>query len=269
MTKLVGVLNITPDSFSDGNRYNDIISALAHLKRLIYDGADIVDIGAESTRPRAVLITHQQEWKRLREILPKAVAYIKNYNKNTGNNIQISLDSRHYQTIREALKLGIDFINDVTGFEDTEMIELAVLSRCKIIVMHNLGVPADKNKIIPENLDVVKVIIDWMEQKLLSLIKAGIKKEQIIFDPGVGFGKNATQSIEILRNIDKFRVFGLPLFIGHSKKSFLDKFVQQKKNYSKESKTLEISGYLIEKNIEYLRVHDVAENKKKFLIKID
>lgn len=263
MTKLVGVLNITPDSFSDGNKYNNIKSAKSHLKKLILDGANIIDIGAESTRPGATPISYQEEWQRLEKILPELINDVKIYNKTNNNNIEISLDSRHYQTIIKALDLGIDIINDVSGFETKEMIEIAARSGKKIIVMNNLGVPANKNKIIPENLDVIEVIISWMQKKLSQLIKAGIKKEQIIFDPGIGFGKNALQSIEILKNIDKFRIFNIPLFIGHSKKSFLDNFFDSKnKEKNKEDKTLLISQYLIKKNVEYLRVHDIRDCAK-------
>ena len=263
MTKLVAILNITPDSFSDAGKYNNLNSAISYLKQLIEQSADIIDIGAESTRPGANPVTYEEEWERLKTILPEAIDYIKSYNKQNNKNILISLDSRHYKTVKKALELGIDIINDVSGFEDPKMIELAARSGKKIIVMHNLGIPADKNKIVPKNLDVIQVIIDWMKNKLEKLTDSDVKKEQIIFDPGIGFGKDAEQSINILNNIDKLRILDLPLFIGHSKKSFLSNFIPESHLNIADiaDKTLIISKYLAEKQVEYLRVHDVAKNK--------
>ncbi|MDA0902087.1 MAG: dihydropteroate synthase [Proteobacteria bacterium] len=259
MTKLVGILNITPDSFSDGNKYNTKQAALNHLEQLVLQGASTIDIGAESTRPFATPISHNEEWQRLSEILPEIINYTKQYNKANQRNIEISLDSRHYQTVDKALDLGIDIINDVGGFDQKEMVDLAVNSQKKIVVMHNLGVPADKNKIIPSNLDVIEELIAWMKKKERILLEAGVKKENIIFDPGIGFGKNADQSIYILKNIEKLRVLNIPLFIGHSKKSFLEKFFEDKSMDVAEM-TLEVSRDLISKDVEYLRIHDVGEH---------
>lgn len=255
-TKFFGILNITPDSFSDGGKFYDVKSALNHLEQLISEGADIIDIGAESTRPNAIAITAENEWSRLQEILPAIIKKI----KNNYPQIEISLDSRHHQTISKALDLGIDIINDVTGFDDENMVKLAAKSGKKIVVMHNLGVPADKNKIIPEHLDVTEILTDFIKTKLEQLQNAGIKKENIIFDPGIGFGKNAKQSIYILNNIEKLQNLGIPLLIGHSKKSFLDEMDFGEVN-SREEKTALVSAELIKKDVEFLRVHDVRKNK--------
>ena len=253
--KFFGILNITPDSFSDGGKFCEVKSALNHLEKLVNDGADIIDIGAESTRPNATPITAEEEWDRLKEILPKVINEIKTNHPE----IKISLDSRHHQTIAKALDLGIDIINDVSGFEDRNMVELAAGSGKKIVVMHNLGVPADKNKIIPENLDAIEVLINFMKAKLVQLKKAGIKKENIIFDPGIGFGKNARQSIYIIENIERLHTLEIPILIGHSKKSFLDEmdFGQIK---TREEKTALVSAELIRKGVGYLRVHDIFKN---------
>ena len=245
LTKLIAILNITPDSFFDGGKYNAPDLALQQAQKLIDDGADIIDIGAESTRPGAIPITTEEEWKRLEQILPLIIKLAKNHN------VKISLDSRNYQTIYKALECGgIDIINDVSGFSHPKMIELAAQSGKKIIVMHNLGIPADKNKIIPTDLDVIEVIIEWMAERLNLLLQSGVKQQQIIFDPGIGFGKNAAQSMAIIKNIERLKIFNLPLLIGHSRKSFLD--------YN-ENKTAEISSYLAKKHIEYLRVHNICQ----------
>jgi dihydropteroate synthase len=271
MTKVVGILNITPDSFFDGAKFYDIKAALDHLKILINDGASVIDIGAESTRPGAVLIGAEEEWQRLKDILPQAINFITNYNKNNLCDIKISLDSRHPQNVLKALDYGIDIINDVSGFENLLMVDLAVQSGKKIIVMHNLGVPANQNKIVDQKLDIVEVLIDWIKNKLQNLQQRGIKQEQIIFDIGIGFGKNAQQSIELLQKIDRLKALKIPLYVGHSNKSFLNYLRFDNKNsfsfdfksdsiQSKEDKTFIISSYLTKKNVEYIRVHNVAKN---------
>src|SRR5690606_35864865 len=162
------------------------------------------------------------------------------------------------------LSLGIDIINDVNGLGDEKMLQLAVQSRALIVVMHNLGLPADRHKIIPEDEDAVLYIMNWMEQKLVHLDKWNIARNRVIFDPGIGCGKTARQSIIILQNIERLRSLGLPLLIGHSKKSVLDQLQNGDINLDEDRsvKTLKLSAYLASKNVEYLRVHDVAENKR-------
>jgi dihydropteroate synthase len=261
--KLVAILNVTPDSFSDGARYNKVEKSFEHLQELIRQGADVIDIGAESTRPGAVPISVSEEWNRLHVILPAAIDYVKRYNHENRTHIQISLDSRNYQTISKGLKLGIDIINDVSGFNSKRKAVLAAASGKKIIVMHNLGIPANKNKIISPEFNVIEEVIRWMQQKECELWEYGVKKHQIIFDPGIGFGKNSIGSIEILKNIDELRSLGMPILVGHSKKSFLSDVKLEKKfgEDSKENKTLAVSNFLARHGVEYLRVHDVEKNK--------
>ena len=255
--KLVAILNLTPDSFFDGDKHNDLESALRHLKILISKGADVIDIGAESTRPDATPISADEEWNRLKNILPAAIKLISYHNQKNQKKVEVSLDSRHHQTIAKGLLLGIDIINDVSGFASEKMIQLAVNSGKKIVVMHNLGVPANPSNIIDQNLDVFEVLIDWMKTKLQKLQKAGVKKQQIIFDIGVGFGKNAQQSIQILQQIDRFKILDLPLYVGHSNKSFLDHWNLGDQATNRAEKTKLISKYLIERGVDYLRVHEL------------
>jgi dihydropteroate synthase len=266
MTKIVGILNITPDSFFDGGKYNEQENSLRQLEILLKEGTDVIDVGAESTRPGALPIDDVKEWARLEDILRAIISYVKNYNQKHNKKVEVSLDSRHWKNIRKALALGIDVINDVSGFKSKEMINLAVKSGKKIVVMHNLGIPSDRNKIIDEGLDVVRVLILWMEDKLKNLLKAGVKKKQIIFDIGIGFGKNAAQSIKLLQEIDRFRVLNLPLYVGHSNKGFLDSLVGddliEPGLKTREEKTYAISAYLASKNVEYLRVHNVGDNRR-------
>lgn len=256
MTKFVGILNITPDSFFDGGKYDEENNAVMQLENLLKKSADIIDIGAESTRPNATSLSADEEWERLKNILPKAIKIVTQHNLENQRQVEISLDSRHHQNVVKALELGIDIINDVSGFKDSEMVLLAAKSGKKIILMHNLGIPADKNKIIDVDLDAVEIVINWGQIKIEQLQKAGVKKEQIIFDPGIGFGKNSTQSIELLKQIDRLRILDLPLYVGHSNKSFLD-YWDIENCINREEKTAAVSQYLIEKNVEYLRLHKV------------
>ncbi len=247
MTKLVGILNVTPDSFSDGGRHFSKDDAIAGIHTLIAQGADIIDIGAESTRPGAAVLTPNEEWARLDvllEALPEGPMY--------------SLDTRHAANARRALMVpgaGIGWINDVSGF-DAAMVNTVKYADCKLVLMHSLSVPADKNVVLPESADVLQVLIEFAREKLAMFTEAGIAKERVIFDPGLGFGKTLAQSMAIVQGVERLREAGLPLFIGHSRKSFLAQV-----DSDKDKATLEVSRWLIGKNVEYLRVHDVAAHK--------
>lgn len=241
MTQLAAILNVTPDSFSDGGRYLDADKALAAVHRMAGEGADIIDIGAESTRPGATPLAHEEEWQRLEKLLPQL------------GGVCWGLDTRHAETAHKALALNPYWINDVSGFTDDAMIEAVRDHGCRLVVMHSLSVPADRNKVLPENADVIEEILNWVHTRLGYLESLGIAKERIIFDPGIGFGKTAQQSREIIRRIDAFKALGLPLFIGHSRKSFLEG--------NRDEATLAVSRQLIAKHIDYLRIHDVAAHR--------
>ncbi len=217
-TKIVGILNITPDSFFDGGKFDAFESAIAQTKKMIAEGADVIDIGAESTRPKAVPIGFDEEWKRLEKILPAVIFEI----KNSSRKILTSIDSYHFETIKKAHGLGIDIINDVSGLVDEKIIKFIAEKNIATILMHNLAIHANPDLIINQHLNLTEEILNWARKKISDLEKKGVKKSQLIFDPGIGFAKNAEQSIRILKNIDAYRVLGLPLYIGHSKKSFLD-----------------------------------------------
>tara|TARA_Y100000385_G_scaffold190697_2_gene197118 strand:- start:4390 stop:5166 length:777 start_codon:yes stop_codon:yes gene_type:complete len=256
MTKFVAILNLTPDSFSDGGKFNQKEAALEHLKGLLDFGADVIDIGGQSTRPGAPVITADEEWHRLKDILPFLINEIKNFKEKTGKKIEISLDSYHPENISKGLDLGIDIINDVSGFVSEEMQQIAVKSQKKLILMHNLGVPSDLNIIVDENLEIIEELIKWARDKIKNLINIGIKKENIIFDPGIGFGKNYEQNITIIDRIDELKVLNLPLYIGHSRKRFLN-FLESDEFIGKniQERTDLITDCLVCKNIDYIRIH--------------
>lgn len=265
MVKIVGILNITPDSFSDGGKFNSLNGAINHLTQILKEGADIIDIGAESTRPQATAISDEAEWQRLEKILPAIISEVKKFNQTYKKNIQTSIDSYHFPTIKKSYELGVDIINDVSGLADEKIIEFIAAKNITTVLMHNLRIPTNPELIINPNLNVTEEILNWAQKKINYLAKKGVKKSQLIFDPGIGFGKDAPQSIRILKNIDAYRILGLPLYVGHSKKSFLDKidcldFSENGEDLNRAEKTLIISEYLIEKGVEFIRVHDVKEH---------
>ena len=259
--KIVGILNLTPDSFSDGGKYFDEEKALLHLAEMLASGVDIVDIGAESTRPNAQILSAQEEISRLENILPKLILAIKNFNKIHHKNIQASIDSYHFETIIFAHEIGVEIINDVSGLIDEKIIDYIAQNNLTAILMHNLAIHSNPDLIVNRDLNVVEEIINWAQQKIDFLTSRKIQKSQLIFDPGIGFAKNSTQSIRILKNINAFRVLNLPIYVGHSKKSFLDALnIPSRPNLDRTAKTLILSQYLAQKNVDYLRVHDVKEN---------
>jgi dihydropteroate synthase len=259
--KIVGILNLTPDSFSDGGKYFNEETALFHLTEMMLSGVDIVDIGAESTRPNAQILQAQEEISRLENILPKLISAVKNFNKIHHKNIQTSIDSYHLETIIFAHKIGVEIINDVSGLIDEKIIDYIAQNNLTAILMHNLAIHSNHDLIVNRDLNVVDEIINWGQQKIAYLTSKKIQKSQLIFDPGIGFAKNSTQSIRILKNINALRVLNLPIYVGHSKKSFLDAInIPSQPNLDRTAKTLIISQYLAQKNVDYLRVHDVKEN---------
>jgi len=259
--KIVGILNLTPDSFSDGGKYFDEETALFHLTEMMLSGVDIVDIGAESTRPNAQILQAREEISRLENILPKLISAVKNFNKIHHKNIQTSIDSYHLETIIFAHKIGVEIINDVSGLIDEKIIDYIAQNNLTAILMHNLAIHSNHDLIVNRDLNVVDEIINWAQQKIAYLTSKKIQKSQLIFDPGIGFAKNSTQSIRILKNINAFRILALPIYVGHSKKSFLDAInIPSQPNLDRTAKTLILSQYLAQKNVDYLRVHDVKEN---------
>jgi dihydropteroate synthase len=252
MTKLIGILNITPDSFSDGGQHNSVTSAINHAKKLIDNGFDIIDIGAESTRPNATPISTQEEISRLDGVVEEIYKIIQNYDRK----IEISLDSRNYTTIRRYIDYT-DIINDVSGLEDERIIRIGQEKNKKLVLMHNLGVPSDTKKIFDEKLDIIKILGNWIKKKKEFLDSFEIKQKNIIFDPGIGFGKGNSHNIDIIKRVDELQNFGFDLLIGHSRKRFLDYFFCDGIDIScnRDQKTKFINQMMIEKKISYLRFH--------------
>ncbi len=283
--KLVGILNITPDSFSDGGLAGDAGAIISAAQKLIDDDADVIDIGAESTRPGAVPLTHEEEWRRLAVILPQICKLAKK------SGILTSIDTRHAATVAEAIACGIDWVNDVSGASDTEMLQILAAWKGRVVIMHNLGVPADKNITIPTDKNPIDDVLKWLEKRLDLLEKNGIARERIIIDPGIGFGKNAEQSWAIINNIAAFKNLGAEVLVGHSRKSFLSSLSrclgppslwemgsnrlppnatiaphpEGEGITERDAATLAVSKQLAAQGVDYLRVHNVGLHKMELL----
>lgn len=254
---LVGILNITPDSFSDGGKFITVPNALAQAEKLVREGAEVLDIGAESTRPGATPVLPETEW----ELLKPVLTAIKEQCKQWIFKPKISIDTRHFIIAEKAIQLGIDWINDVSGFVDPNMRALAAGSSVKCVVMHNLGVPAQKNVVLASYPNICEQILDWTEQRFDELLDAGVDANQLIFDIGIGFGKTSQQSIFLLKNIKQFRRLNCPILVGHSRKSFLN-LITEKSFPDRDFETAMVSYQLAAQGVNYLRVHNVGLNSE-------
>lgn len=257
-TKIVGILNITPDSFSDGGQYFNVEDAITHLNELINDGADIIDIGAETTKPGAKEVSADEQLKRIIPVLN----YI-NKNKIT---VPISIDTRNSQVANVCAGLGASIINDVSGFDfDKNMADVIAKHNLKVIIQHSQGTPETMQN-NPQYDNLIDDIFKALKNKIDYAISVGIKKENIIIDMGIGFGKTRTQNFEILKRWKEFQTLECPIMLGVSRKSLLN--MADKTNEEKDLYTLALNGILINENIDYIRVHNVKIHKN-FLEMLD
>jgi len=249
----MGIVNLTPDSFSDGGELADDASVDTRVDALVAAGAEYIDVGAESTRPGATPLTADDEWARLAPALERL---LERY-KHAALRPRISIDTYHLGTARRALELGVDVINDVSGLTHQSMVELAASGTADWVAMHNLGVPADKARVLPADQDPTDAVERWLEQRLVEWQRAGLDLGRIVFDPGVGFGKNALQSLRLLRNVDRFHRYGLRLLVGHSRKSFMH-HVAPPDRAERDLFTVGASLKLCARGVDILRVHNVS-----------
>ena len=248
----MGIVNLTPDSFSDGGELADWDALDAHVDAMLAAGAQIVDLGAESTRPGATPLDADQEWMRLESSLGPLI------DKYASSPLRprFSLDTYHPATARRALALGVDVINDVGGLTSPEMLELAATSNRDWIAMHNLGLPADRARTLPVDRDPVVEVGRWLEKRFDEWQRAGLDLGRVVFDPGIGFGKNPLQSLRLLRGIERFERYGIRILVGHSRKSFMHGLAGD--GAARDLFTIGASLELCARSVEILRVHDVA-----------
>ncbi|QKX01644.1 dihydropteroate synthase [Wolbachia endosymbiont of Cruorifilaria tuberocauda] len=256
--KFVGIVNITPDSFSDGGLYYNSDQATKHALRLISDGASIVDLGAQSTRPGSLIQPSKAEYELLKPVLDNLSHYMKD------GDIKIGIDSFYPDVILNVLDhYNISYVNDVKGNLDDNTLKVIASSGCSIIIMHSLSVPPHMDNIIPRNTDPVHTINWWTEKSINKLLALGFNQNSIIIDPGIGFGKSLYQNIWILRNIEKLQNFGCKVLVGHSRKSFISSFSKELV-FNRDLDTISVSSVLYNK-VDFLRVHNVRDHVKFFV----
>ncbi len=246
---VMGILNVTPDSFSDGGKWNTETSAMDHLKEMIADGAHIIDVGAESTRPGHVELTGEEETARLMQFLPQVL-------KNSS--VPVSIDSYHYDTMEKALEAGAHMVNDVWGFQydDGSMAKVAAEFAVPAILMHNQETEEYRGDI----MDCLKAFFD---KTLEIAAKAGVKEENIILDPGIGFGKNSEQNIEIMQRLDELtEAYPYPWLLGVSRKRFIGTILDLPAAERDEG-TAAVNLWGIEKGCSIFRVHDVKTTARE------
>lgn len=253
---LVGILNLTPDSFSDGGRYTTTEKALHQLQALLNDGAGIVDVGAESTRPGARSMSWEEEWERLSVFL-QAVA--RQYPTRAW---MLSVDTYHPETAQRALDAGADWINDVCAFSDPRMLSVVKETPATLVCMHSLTVPADPSVTLAGNVDVVGEIVLWAIRTLRRLEKEGIGRDKVILDPGIGFGKTALQSLSLMNRATELTaaIPDVRWLYGHSRKSFM-KLLGADAPADRDMLTLAYSAQLANAGVAFLRVHNAAHHK--------
>ena len=245
---IMGVLNVTPDSFSDGGRFNKKKRGLHHALYLSSCGADIVDVGGESTRPGSKSISEKKEWERVKKVI-----------KKTSKNIPLSLDTRKSEVMKKGIKAGVKLINDVSGLSyDSETIDILKKSNIPFVIQHTQGTPQNMQK-NPTYKNELLDIYDFFEKKIKLLRSKGIKHKNIILDPGIGFGKNLKHNMNLIMGVSIFHSLGFPILLGISRKRFIKDLSGNNDTKERIGGTIASSLFSMMQGVEILRIHDVNE----------
>ena len=256
MIKIMGILNVTPDSFSDGGAFNSRDRALAQAQKMTSEGADIIDIGGESTRPGAADVSPDEELER---VIPVIEAI------KTEFDYQVSVDTSKAVVMREALKAGADMINDVRALREPGALQACANSDVAICLMHMQGEPRSMQH-APTYHDVIQEVSDFFQQRIDACTTAGIDRSRLILDPGFGFGKTLEHNLELLAKLDKFKSFGLPLLTGISRKSMIGALLDNAPVEKRMIGSLSAAVIAAMKGSDIIRVHDVKETAEALTI---
>ena len=265
--EVMGILNVTPDSFYDGGKYFSLDEAVKHAQKMVSEGVDIIDIGGESTRPNSEPISAEEEISRVIPVIKEI--------KKIFPNIPISIDSYKYEVIKQALELGVEIINDIYALRASpQVVELLkTYPNTKVVLMHMKGTPKTMQINPQYPYGVVNEIKDFFVERVKFLFENNIDPQRIILDPGIGFGKTTQHNIEILKNIDEFKTLNIDgqnytfkLLIGLSRKSFIGRILGTEENpippQQRYEGTIVLHTYCILKQVDILRVHDVEPTKQ-------
>ena len=245
---IMGVLNLTPDSFSDGGKFNSKKKGTDHALKMFQSGANIIDVGGESTRPGSNAINIKLEWSRIEKII-----------KSISKKIPLSLDTRKSEIMEKGIKLGIKMINDVSGLSyDAKTIDILKKYKIPLVIQHTQGIPKNMQN-HPRYENELLDIYDFFEEKIKFLRTKGVKHNNIIIDPGIGFGKNLKHNMNLIRDISIFHTLGFPVLVGVSKKRFIKELSGINDTKNRAGGTVASSLYLIMQGVQILRVHDVKE----------
>ena len=248
LPNIMGVLNLTPDSFSDGGKYNNKSKGIKHAIQMIKSGANIIDVGGESTRPGSKGVKTKIEWKRINKIL-----------KSICNKVPISLDTRKSEIMEKGINLGVKIINDVSGLNyDSDTKNILKKYKTPFVIQHSQGSPETMQK-NPKYINELLDIYDFFEQKIISLRSFGIKHNNIILDPGIGFGKNLKHNMNLINNISIFHSLGFPILVGNSRKKFIKELSGKNDTKKRIGGTVASSIYLMMQGVQILRVHEINE----------
>ncbi len=254
MPRVMGILNVTPDSFSDGGEFKTQKAALAHAEQMINVGVDIIDIGGESTRPGSDAVPEDEELKRVIPVIKKLAALI----KKKKSDVRISIDTRKPNVAREAINAGAHIWNDVSALTyDPDAVDVAAELGCDVILMHALGSPKTMQN-DPSYEDVIGEIKLWLATRIAVAMAAGVKSEKITIDPGIGFGKRLEDNLTIFRYLSAFKDLGYPVLLGASRKSFMGK-IDGSGADQRLGGSIASAIWGADHGADILRVHDVAE----------
>jgi dihydropteroate synthase len=252
----MGIINVTPDSFSDGGQFFDHEAAVAHALQLVADGADLLDIGGESTRPKSTPVDPAEEQRRVLPVIERLAAQV---------HVPISIDTSKASVARAAIEAGADIINDVTGLEgDPAMVRTAVDTSAGVCAMHMQGTPQTMQD-NPTYGDVVVEVKDYLRQRRDALSAAGIAPERICLDPGIGFGKTREHNLALMSNCRTFHELGCPLLVGHSRKAFLAKLIGDNEA-DRGTATVAAALALAVQGVQVIRVHDVRKVRESLIV---
>ncbi len=245
---ILGILNLTPDSFSDGGKFNTKKKGTEQLFHLFNSGANLIDIGGESTKPGSKKVKENLEWNRIRGIL-----------KLVSKKIPISLDTRKSKIMKRGIKLGVKLINDISGLNfDSNTVNVLKKYKIPFVINHSKGIPESMQK-KPSYKNELLDIYDFFEEKIDLLRSIGINHNNIVIDPGIGFGKNLKHNMTLIHNISIFHSLGFPILVGNSRKSFINKISGKNDSKLRIGGTMASSIYLMLQGVQILRIHDVNE----------